>query len=150
MSEAWFWEGNIVKAVSTYLQAEGWSKPSIANTESREAGVDIATMKDGKLLLVEVKGYPSKLYQRGKNKGLLKPTNPSTQARHWYGEVLLSAILWQDRFSYANPEIAIAFPDFPTYTKLVNRTRHALTRLDIYVYIVQETGAIKIIEPVVQ
>jgi hypothetical protein len=92
-------------------------------------------------LLIEVKGYPSKLYQRSENKGKQKRTNPSTQARHWYSEVLFSAILRQ----VENPDVlvAIALPDFRVFNNLVRRTNNALDKLEIKVYFVEETGVVK-------
>jgi len=141
MSNDWYWEGNVVKAVSAYLQKEGWTIKRTADTETREAGVDIQAQKSGEVLLVEVKGYPSKVYQRGEQKGQPKPTNPPTQARHWYSEALFSAILRQAEHPAAT--VVIALPKFSTFTNLVRRTRHALTKLGIVVYIVEESGAVK-------
>lgn len=143
MSNDWYWEGNVVKTVSAYLQKEGWTIKQTADTEAREAGVDIQAQKGNEVLLVEVKGYPSKVYQRGEQKGLPKPTNPSTQARHWYGEALFSAILRQTEHPAAT--VAIALPKFSTFTNLARRTRHALTKLGIVVYIIEESGTVKAI-----
>ena len=124
------------------MQKEGWIVERIADTETREAGVDIRARKNGEVLLVEVKGYPSKVYQRGEKQGQPKRTNPSTQARHWYSEVLFSAILRQAEYPIAT--VAIALPKFPVFTDLVRRTRHALAKLGITVYIVEESGAVKV------
>lgn len=144
MNEEWFWEGNIAKAVYAHLVAEGWQIEHFANTETREAGVDIEARKADRILLVEIKGFPSKFYRRGKNAGEKKPTNPSTQARHWYAEVLLSSMLRQGQ--YPKAEVVIAFPDHPTYKKLVNGTRKALITLGISVYCVEENGAVTKLE----
>ena len=141
MSNEWYWEGNVVKAVSAYLQKEGWTIKRTADTETQEAGVDIQAQRSSEVLLVEVKGYPSKVYQRGEQKGQPKPTNPSIQARHWYSQVLFSAILRQAEHPTAT--VAIALPKFTTFTNLVRRTRHALTKLGIVVYVVEESGAVK-------
>ncbi len=143
MTTEWYWEGNIVKAVVTHLEKEGWSIEKIANTKTRETGVDIRARKDDALLLIEVKGYPSKVYQRGEQQGKPKRTNPSTQARHWYSEVLFCAILRQAE----NPDAitAIALPDFTVFINLVNRTRHALEKLSISIYLVEENGLVKLL-----
>ena len=145
MSNEWYWEGNVVKDVSAYLQKEGWTIKRTADTETQEAGVDIQAQKSGEVLLVEVKGYPSKVYQRGEHKGQPKPTNPSTQARHWYSEVLFSAILRQAEHPTAT--VAIALPRFATFTTLIRRTRHALSKLGIVVYVIEESGAVESIAP---
>lgn len=145
MSNEWYWEGNVVKAVSAYLQKEGWTVKRTANTETREAGVDIHAQKSSEVLLVEVKGYPSTVYERGERKGQPKRTNPPTQARHWYGEVLFSAILRQAEHPTAT--VAIALPKFTPFTNLVRRMRHALTKLGIVVYVVEDSGTVKVISP---
>jgi len=141
MPNEWYWEGNVVKIVVAHLEKEDWVIERTADTESREAGVDIIARKDNVLLLIEVKGYPSKLYQRGEHKGKQKRTSPSTQAKHWYSGVFLSAILRQAENS--NAVVAIALPDFPVFSKLVHRTRQALDKLGIKVYLVEENGVVK-------
>jgi hypothetical protein len=125
------------------LQAEGWSIKRTANTESRESGVDIRAQKEDEILLVEVKGYPSKVYERGVNQGQPKRTNPSTQARHWYGEVLLSAILRQGGSPQAT--VAIALPKFTVYTNLIQRTQHALSKMGVEVFVIDESGVVSTI-----
>ena len=144
MNAEWFWEGNVAETVRAHLEAEGWLIEHIANTETRESGVDIEARKAGRILLAEIKGFPSKVYQRGKNVGQPKPTNPNTQARHWYGEVLLSSILRQEK--HPGAEVAIAFPNFPTFKYLVGRTRKALITLGISVYCVEENGSVTKLE----
>jgi hypothetical protein len=141
MTADWFWEGNVVASVVSHLEENGWTIKSIADTEGRAAGVDIRAERAGNLLLVEAKGYPSRVYARGENKGMPKPTNPATQARHWYSQVLFAAILRQSQQPGAM--VAIALPDFRAFTNLVNRTRPALLKLDIGVYLVRETGSVE-------
>lgn len=142
MLTEWFWEGNIVASVVEYLKRDGWSIEKIANTETRETGADIQARCNGKELFVEVKGYPSKYFMQGIKKGLTKPTQPSTQARHWYGDVLFTAILRQSEHPTA--KVAIALPNFKVFTNLVNRTWDALCKLDITVYLVHESGLVEI------
>jgi hypothetical protein len=117
--EDWFWEGNVVAVVASFLKQNDWSIKSIADTEKREAGVDIHATQVGKDLLVEVKGYPATVYQRGIKKGQPKPTKPDVQARHWYSEVLLLAILRQTEADNPTTEVAIVLPSHPVYIKLV-------------------------------
>jgi len=132
-----------VTAVAENLCKRGWTIEGTANTETREAGVDLHATKDGKVLLVEIKGYPSKFYMRGEKKGLQKPTNPRTQARHWYSEVLLSAILRKTDQPTAN--VAIAFPEFDVFVNFARRTEEALRKLDIGVIFVDESGGMRTI-----
>lgn len=65
----WFWEGNVQAAVVAHLAAEGWRILRVADTHSREHGVDIQARRRGTRLLVEVKGYPSSTYARGDKAG---------------------------------------------------------------------------------
>jgi hypothetical protein len=136
----WFWEGNVVRAVARHLANNGWTIERLADTASREAGADIQAKKHDEILVVEVKGYPSKYYEHGSKKGKLKPTNPATQARHWFAEVLLTALLRQ--LNSKTQRVAIAFPDFDVYTNLLGQTRQALVKLDLIVFIVNQSGTV--------
>jgi hypothetical protein len=126
------------------LTAEGWTIESIADTEKGQAGADIRAQRQGQILIVEVKGYPSKVYERGTRSGQPKPTNPATQARHWVAEALLTALLRQSE-SEAD-QVAIAFPDFPVYTKLLARLAEPVTKLGLQVLIVRESGLVVVAE----
>lgn len=142
MSDEWYWEGNVVKTVCKYLQQEDYEIQQVANTETRERGVDIKAKKGEETLIVEVKGYPSMFYQRGKQKGLPKPTKPNTQAKNYFSGILLSAILQHAQNPTAT--IAIALPDFPVYLSLLDKTSFALKKLGITVFIVSKSGSIEI------
>lgn len=141
MSLEWCCESNIVALVVSHLKQEGWTIESVANTETRAPGADIRAARNGQQLIVEAKGYPSTVYARGKNKGQPKPTKPGVQARHWYGHALFDAILRQSQ--YPSARIFIALPDFPVFTNLISRTRFALCKLDIGIYIVRKTGIVE-------
>jgi len=140
----WCWEGIVVQAVSSFLTARGWSIESIANTETGEPGADIKARRADSVLIVEVKGYPSKTYERGPRKGQPKRTNPATQARHWFAEALLTALLRQaqDRQHH----VAIAFPEFAVYSKLLTRVAESLRLLGLIVLLVQESGTVVIVQ----
>lgn len=137
----WPCEQNVVESVASYLRAEGWTIESIADTEARSPGADIRAVRSDELLIVEAKGYPAPVYARGENKGKPKPTKPGVQARHWYGQVLFDAILRQSQFPSAT--VMIALPDFPVYTNLIARTRHALEKLSIGVLLVCQTCTVE-------
>ncbi len=138
--EEWFWEGNVVDVLIKHLKKLGWIIQKTANTSSRERGVDIWATRKDITLLIEAKGYPSKFYERGINQGKAKPTNPRTQARHWYSEALMTAILRQAD----NPKarVAIAVPEFEVFLNLISRTNQALSKLGIGVYIVNKSGVV--------
>jgi hypothetical protein len=141
LSIEWCCESNVVASVVYHLKQEGWTIESVANTETRARGADIRASREGQLLIVEAKGYPSTVYARGENKGQPKPTKPGVQARHWYAQVLFDAILRQSQ--YPSARIFIALPDFPVFTNFISRTRFALCKLGIGVYIVRETGIVE-------
>jgi hypothetical protein len=143
MSSEWYCEVNVVASVVQYLKQESWTIESVADTENRERGADIRARRGGELLIVEAKGYPLKVYARGENKGQPKPTKPGVQARHWYSQVLFDAILRQSE--YPSASVTIALPSFPVFTNLIDRTHQALRRLNIGVYLVHESGLIKLV-----
>jgi hypothetical protein len=143
MASDWYCKASIVGAVVSYLKREFWTILSVADTEARVHGADIRAAKNGKTLIVEVKGYPSTVYARGERKGQPKPTKPGVQARHWYSHALLDALLRQSEYPAAN--VVIAFPDFPVFVNLITRTQPALVKLGIGVYVVQENGAVEVV-----
>jgi hypothetical protein len=86
-------------------------------------------------LAVEVKGYPGTVYARGERAGQPKPTAPTTQARHWFAQALLTAVLVGGS---EEREVAIAFPDMPRFRDLITRSEWALRRLGVRVFLVGE------------
>ncbi len=143
MSTDWFWEGNVVESLEKHFRDLGWSFVSKADTASRQAGVDLHMQKGGTELRIEAKGYPSEFYQRGPKQGMPKRTAPSTQARHWFSEALLCAILRQN--DHPTSVVAIAFPEFPVFTNMANRTQDALEKLGLRVIFISETGDVRFI-----
>ena len=136
----WYWEGNVVDAVAQHLLLTGWRIVSKADTHSRERGEDIRATNATTTLIVEVKGYPSKIYRDPRKAGEPKRTNPSLQAQHWYSHALLKVMRLQTEYSDA--VVAMAFPDFPRYRALYEETRSGLQKLDVVVFFVQENGRV--------
>lgn len=93
---------------------------------------------------MEVKGWPSKFYARGEP-GRLKRTNPPTQARHWYAEVLRKCIFL--RSTRPDWEIVLAFADYPTYRRLIGGTELSLRLLKLGVYLIHVNGEVEILIP---
>lgn len=122
----WAWEGNVQASVATALAAAGWRLRSVANTATREHGVDILADRDQRRLPVEVKGYPD------------GSTSAATQARHLFSGALLAGLLMPE----ADPEAAIVlvFPVYETYETLVRRTTGALRTLGIGIILIGEDG----------
>jgi hypothetical protein len=137
----WSWEGNVQDALRTALKREGWEITAYSNTAAKQAGVDLAAIRDGVRLLIEVKGYPTNTYDHGPNRGQPKPTQPSNQARQWFSHALLSAMKLQTIDPAA--EVALCFPDFPTYRNLLQTTRRSLGRLGLGVYLVKQGGEVE-------
>ena len=76
----WYSEGNVVSALRRHLEADGWTTVRMADTRTKERGVDLEALRDGKTLLVEAKGYPPKGYSDPRRATETKPTNPTLQA----------------------------------------------------------------------
>ena len=137
----WFWEGHVQAVLAEALAHDGWTVQAAADTESKEPGIDLLATRDDRWLAIEVKGYPSTTYEHGEKRGQPKPTQPTNQARQWFSHALLSAMLLRSKRPDA--EIALCFPSFGTYERLIQRTRQSLSNLGVGVYLVQEGGAIK-------
>jgi len=136
----WFWEGHIQTRLRDHFVAKGWRVLRESDCLSRERGIDLL-LEDGRAqLAVEVKGFPSTTYSRGPMKGQAKPTQPTLQAKHWFADALLAAIRTQSK--HPAYTVAIAFPDMPRYRRLIESTRHALTRIRLGVFLVQDSGAV--------
>lgn len=142
-TQEWFWEGNVTAVVSQYLIDQGWKILSMADTQTRERGIDIHAVQGNRELAVEVKGYPSRSYRDLKRANQPKPTSPTLQAQHWYSHALLKALRLQT--GYPTAIIALAFPDFPRYRSLFAETANACHRLGIAVLFVSGTGQIEAI-----
>jgi hypothetical protein len=82
--DAWFWEGNAQRVIAAYLERAGWTVESMADTAIKAQGNDIRARSGGRILRVEVKGWPSKGYADVRRASEVKPTVPSVQAGHWF------------------------------------------------------------------
>lgn len=141
----WFWEGNVQAAVGRHLEANGWTLESAADTASSQPGVDLVLTRLEERMLVEVKGWPSETYARGERQGQRKPTRPSTQARHWYAEVLLSCALL--RGAHGDVAVAIALPRFNRYVDLIARTAHVYSALGFRLLLLDPDGTVTETDP---
>jgi hypothetical protein len=141
----WYWEGNVVVALARALAADGWTVRRTADTGRREQGVDLVAELGRRVLMVEVKGYPTTTYARGPKAGQPKPTLPANQARQWFSHALLECLLTRSKFPDA--EIAMAFPQMETYLRLIERTRPSLVRLGFGVYVVASDGRSQVLVP---
>ena len=139
--EAWHTEAEVQAAVVSHLVSAGWRILSVADTASRQHGVDvIAAPGDGPGVGVEVKGYPSRSYADPARSAETKRTQPSTQAGHWYAQAVLAAM----RLRSKRPELrsVIALPDFSRYRDLYAETRASLDAANIELWWVTDRGEV--------
>jgi len=136
----WYWEGNVVEALARFLTTEGWSIVSLADTHTKAQGIDLHAIRDGRVLLVEAKGFPSKHYRDPRREGDVKPTNPTNQAQQWFSRALLKALRLQTK--YPDAVVALAFPDFPRYRTLFEETKTGLEKLGVAFLTVGEDGRV--------
>ncbi|QSR24126.1 hypothetical protein CFH99_00615 [Nocardioides aromaticivorans] len=136
----WHTEANVQAALVTALAGEGWRILSVANTATKEHGIDVIASRDGRTVGVEVKGFPSRNYADPARAGEAKRTSPSTQAGHWYSQAVLAAM----RLRTKEPEWAsvIALPDFPRYRDLHAETAGSLAAAKIEVWWIDEAGTV--------
>ena len=137
----WFWEGNVQATLVADLARSGAHIISVADTESRQHGIDIIATQSGGKILIEVKGYPSRYYARGQRKGEVKKTPAPMQARVWFADALMSSMLNAEE----DPEsdIVICLPHAATYRSPVERTRTSLAQLGVTLAWVLESGDVE-------
>jgi len=137
----WHTEANVQAALVTALAGEGWRILSVANTATKEHGIDVIASRDGQTAGVEVKGYPSRGYADPARAGEVKRTSPSTQAVHWYSQAVLAAM----RLRGKEPQwrSVIALPDFSRYRDLHADTAGSLEAAQIEVWWVDQAGAVQ-------
>lgn len=130
----WHWEGNVQAALVEYLTAEGWSILGTANTATKEAGVDVKALDpQGGEWWITVKGYPEKKP--------MKPTNPATQARHWFSHAMFDVVMY--RTERQDIRIGVAFPSpFGTYERLATRSSWLHDNAPFTYFWVKESGIV--------
>ena len=131
-------EADVQAFVVAALGAAGWAIRSVANTATKEHGIDIVAERDGQTVGVEVKGFPGLNYADPGRADRRKRTRPSTQAVHWYSQAILAAM----RLRTKHPEwrSVIALPDHPRYRTLHTETAGSLAAAAIEVWWVDATG----------
>lgn len=140
-SAEWHTEANVQASLVTALAADGWRIVSVANTATKEHGIDVIASRDGQTVGIEVKGFPSRGYADPSRAGEPKRTAPSTQAGHWYAQAVLAAM----RLRTKEPtwRSVITLPDFPRYRSLYAETVISLTAASIEVWWVDRAGAVR-------
>ena len=136
----WHTEANVQALLVTALATDGWRIVSVANTATKEHGIDVIAARDGETAGIEVKGSPSRAYADPARAGEQKPTSPSTQAGHWYSQAVLAAMRLRQEPSWRS---VIALPDFPRYRDLHSQTVGSLAAAGIEVWWGDQTGQLQ-------
>jgi Holliday junction resolvase-like predicted endonuclease len=126
--------------VVAFLASTGWRVRSVADTAARQRGVDVLADRGQETVAVEVKGFPGREYADPARAGERKPTQPSTQAKHWYAEAVLAAMLTRSRRPQARSVIAL--PRFRRYQDLYDGTAGSLARSAIELWWVNKDGTV--------
>ena len=135
--DEWFEETNVARKIKKYLLSREY-KITKFNESKWQKGHDIEAIKQSQKSVIEVKGYPSDKYVRGKKKGLIKPTDPKLQAKHGFSEALLSLLIAKsdDR----RCKIAIGLPRFQVYEDLLAKLKPVIEKLKIGILLVKRNG----------
>lgn len=138
----WHTEANVQAAVVTALAGTGWRILSVANTATKEHGIDVIAQRERRTAGVEVKGFPSRNYADHTRASETKRTSPSTQAAHWFAQAVLAAM----RLRGKEPDwlSVMALPDFPRYRDLHAETAGSLTAAQIEIWWVQPDGTVNL------
>jgi Holliday junction resolvase-like predicted endonuclease len=134
----WHTEANVQATLVTALATDGWRILSVANTATKEHGIDVIAARDGQTVGIEVKGFPSRAYADPARAGEQKRTSPSTQAVHWYSQAVLAAM--RLRGKEPSWRSVIALPDFSRYRDLHAETVGSVAAAGIEVWWVDQTG----------
>ncbi|WP_233194058.1 hypothetical protein [Cryobacterium sp. M25] len=140
VDESWHTEANVQSAIVTWLAGRGWRILSVANTATRERGIDVVAARGDETVGIEVKGYPSRGYADPARATESKRTSPSTQAGHWYGQALLAAI--KLRGNQPDVHSVVALPDFLRYRTLYAETKSSLDAAGISIWWVDSQQAV--------
>lgn len=138
--DEWHTEANVQALLVTALATDGWRILSVANTATKEHGIDVIASKPSQTVGFEVKGFPSRAYADPARAGEQKRTGPSSQATHWYAQAVLAAMRLRDKEPAWRS--AIALPDFPRYRSLHSETSGSLAAAGIEVWWVGQTGTV--------
>jgi Holliday junction resolvase-like predicted endonuclease len=134
-------EADVQAQIVEHLTKNDWAIARVANTASREQGIDIIATKGSRTLAIEVKGWPGTAYADPRRSHETKPTAPGLQARHWFSQAVLTALLMTN--DHQDYEIAIGLPDMPTYRNLHGRIASSLHILGIKVLFVDSPGNVQ-------
>jgi len=124
---------------AAYLHSNGWLVTAMADTATKAQGVDVLAQKGVRNLGAEVKGWPSRSYADPRRGAATKPTQPSTQAGHWFSQALFKGLMLLD--SRPGYETLVVLPDYPRYHDLARRTESGRAAAGVHVVFIAEDGS---------
>ena len=141
----WHTEARVQAMLIKYLHREGWEIVRSADTARRERGIDVEATRGIETVAIEVKGFPGRNYADLRRAGERERTQPSTQAKGWYGRAILAAMIVRTQ----RPAVRaiIAFPDFPRYRELYRQTAGQLQKCDIELWWITREGNVTVAAP---
>lgn len=131
-------EDDVVDAVARFVACHGWRVESVAHAHER--GDDVVATKDGQKLLVEAKGAGS---SKVGTKRFGQPFTGNQVGSH-VGVAVVRALRW---VSGGSSRAALAFPDNAHHSAQVDAIAPALAELEIGVFWVSETHAVRLQAP---
>ena len=137
-SGEWHTDANVQSSLVTALATKGWRILSVANTATKERGIDVVASCDGQTAGIEVKGFPSRQYADPARAGETKRTRPSAQAAHWFSQAVLAAMRLREK--QPDWRSVIALPEHPRYRALHSETVGSLAAAQIEVWWIDSEG----------
>ena len=112
----------------------------VADTASRERGIDIVAEREAGTLAIEVKGFPSRGFADPRRFNEKKKAHPSAQATGWYGRAVLEAMLtW---FSDAAGPAGYCIAGFPEIPRPLPRNRRITGEMRDRTMVVAKDGGV--------
>ncbi len=141
----WHTEARVQAMLIQHLRRDGWEIVRSADTVRRERGIDIEAIRGTETVAIEVKGFPGRGYADPRRAGEKKRTQPSTQAKGWYGRAILAAMIVKTQ----RPDVraVIAFPDFARYRGLYRLTAEQLQKCGIELWWITKEGSVTVAAP---
>ncbi len=131
-SKQWFWEGNVQTQLVQYLSGQNYRIRSVADTLTKQRGIDIVAERNGEILWISVKGYPV-----GTDK-----TPPSTQAAHWFKQAIFDVLSYRGQDKSVS--LGVGLPDYERYRALSSKIDWLRPIADFRYFWVEETGVVSV------
>ena len=131
-SKQWFWEGNVQAQLVRHLIGENYRIRSMADTLTKQRGIDIVAERNEQILWVSVKGYPV-----GTDK-----TPPSTQAGHWFKHAIFDVLSYRGQDKSVS--LGVGLPDYRRYRALSIKIEWLRPVANFRYFWVRESGEVSV------